>query len=107
MNRGDTVTRDDASPLGRPTTRAYAHAHAHARARTESPSLENGVIPRHRVTASPPLVALLGDIEARLRRLAPCHRDPERFHFEKGELIGMLQDAAAALRKEAGGHTWP
>jgi hypothetical protein len=33
----------------------------------------------------------------RLVRLAPCHRDPERFHAEKHALVGDLRRAAREL----------
>lgn len=33
----------------------------------------------------------------RLARLAPCHRDPERFHAEKHALVGDLRWAAREL----------
>ena len=33
----------------------------------------------------------------RLARLAPCHRDPERFHAEKHALVGDLRRAAREL----------
>ena len=37
----------------------------------------------------------LADIADRLARLAPCHRDPERFHEEKSELVAALRALAA------------
>lgn len=39
--------------------------------------------------------ARLYDIADRLARLAPCHRDPERYHEEKSELVAALRELAA------------
>jgi hypothetical protein len=39
--------------------------------------------------------AKLQDIADRLARLAPCHRDPERYHEEKSELVNELRQLAA------------
>lgn len=39
--------------------------------------------------------AQLQDIADRLARLAPCHRDPHRFHEEKSELVAALRALAA------------
>lgn len=36
----------------------------------------------------------LHDIADRLARLAPCHRDPFRFHEDKSELVGELRRLA-------------
>lgn len=46
--------------------------------------------------------ATLHDIADRLERLAPCHRDPFRFHEEKSELVAELR-RLADMRKI--GHT--
>ena len=37
----------------------------------------------------------LADIAERLARLAPCHRNPERFHEQKSELVAELRALAA------------
>lgn len=37
----------------------------------------------------------LADIADRLERLAPCHRDPERYFEEKSEIINELRRLAA------------
>lgn len=39
--------------------------------------------------------AKLIDIADRLARLAPCHRDPHRFHEEKSQLVHELRALAA------------
>lgn len=39
--------------------------------------------------------ARLQDIADRLARLAPCHRDPHRFHEQKSELVAELRAIAA------------
>ncbi|MFN7089487.1 MAG: hypothetical protein ACK4P4_02915 [Allorhizobium sp.] len=39
--------------------------------------------------------AKLIDIADRLARLAPCHRDPHRFHEQKSELVNELRALAA------------
>lgn len=35
----------------------------------------------------------------RLRRLAPCHRDPERFHVDKSEIERELRRLAEEARR--------
>ncbi|MFN3318024.1 MAG: hypothetical protein ACK43M_04725 [Allorhizobium sp.] len=35
------------------------------------------------------------DIAERLARLAPCHRNPHRFHEQKSELVNELRELAA------------
>lgn len=40
------------------------------------------------------IAADLHDVADRLSRLAPCHRDPERFHEEKSELVAELHRLA-------------
>lgn len=49
----------------------------------------------------PPSLApeALEDMAQRLRRLVPSHRDPERFHMEKSDLVQELRRLAAALRR--------
>jgi predicted transcriptional regulator len=47
-----------------------------------------------------PAAALLDNLAARLIRLAPSHRDPERFHVEKDDLVRELHKLASALRRE-------
>ncbi len=37
----------------------------------------------------------LHDIADRLARLAPCHRDPFKFHEDKSELVAELRRLAA------------
>ncbi|MFC3315242.1 hypothetical protein ACFOHY_23520 [Rhizobium rosettiformans] len=37
----------------------------------------------------------LANIAERLARLAPCHRNPEKFHEEKSELVAELRALAA------------
>ena len=32
-----------------------------------------------------------------VRRLSPCHRDPERFHMDRAEIAGELRDLARRL----------
>lgn len=39
--------------------------------------------------------ARLHEIADRLARLAPCHRDPHRFHEQKSELVNELRELAA------------
>lgn len=39
--------------------------------------------------------AKLQEIADRLARLAPCHRDPHRFHEEKSQLVHELRELAA------------
>lgn len=39
--------------------------------------------------------ARLHEIADRLARLAPCHRDPHRYHEEKSELVAELRKLAA------------
>ena len=39
----------------------------------------------------------LEDLAVRLSRLSPSHRDPERFHMDKAELVGELRRLARAL----------
>ena len=46
--------------------------------------------PRH-VAMVP--IATLNEIEDRMRRLAPDHRDPERFHMDRDELVTMVREA--------------
>lgn len=37
-----------------------------------------------------------------VRELAPCHRDPERFHMDKAEIAGELRALARRLREAPG-----
>ena len=39
--------------------------------------------------------AKLQDIADRLARLAPCHRDPHKFHEDKSQLVHELRKLAA------------
>ena len=41
------------------------------------------------------LRARLHEIADRLARLAPCHRDPFKFHEDKSELVAELRRIAA------------
>ncbi len=41
-----------------------------------------------------PIAETLADIASRLRCLAPDHRDPERFHLDKAELVHELRALA-------------
>jgi hypothetical protein len=40
----------------------------------------------------------LEELAAKLRRLAPCHRNPERFHQEKDEIMHDLLSLARLLK---------
>lgn len=40
----------------------------------------------------------LEELVAKLRRLGPCHRDPERFHLEKNEIMHDLLSLARLLK---------
>lgn len=40
-------------------------------------------------------LAKLQDIADRLARLAPCHRDPHKFHEDKSQLVHELRKLAA------------
>jgi hypothetical protein len=44
-----------------------------------------------------PLGDTLRTIAARLQYLAPSHRDPERYHVEKSELVAALRVLARRL----------
>jgi hypothetical protein len=41
----------------------------------------------------------LGNLAGRVRRLRPCHRDPERFHLEKSEIETELRRLSLKLRQ--------
>lgn len=43
--------------------------------------------------------ARLEAITSRLQRLAPCHRDPERFHVDKSEIVAELRRMAMEARR--------
>ena len=45
------------------------------------------------------VVARLEAITSRLQRLAPCHRDPERFHVDKSEIVAELRRMAVEARR--------
>lgn len=47
------------------------------------------------MTSTPTHSTKLIDIADRLARLSPCHRDPERYHEEKSELVNELRQLAA------------
>lgn len=36
----------------------------------------------------------LADLARAVSRLSPCHRDPERFHMDKAEIVGELRRLA-------------
>lgn len=38
--------------------------------------------------------ATIHELARRVARLAPCHRDPERFHIEKSEIVHALRRLA-------------
>jgi hypothetical protein len=40
----------------------------------------------------------LDDLACRVRRLAPSHRDPERYHVEKSEIEHELRQLAKEVR---------
>jgi hypothetical protein len=46
------------------------------------------------LTPPPSLPATLEALAARLARLSPSHRDPERFHLEKSGLAAKLRRLA-------------
>lgn len=48
--------------------------------------------------------AALEHLAARVRRLAPSHRDPEAFHIEKGEIAAALLELAAAAPRRGNPH---
>ncbi|MET3854431.1 hypothetical protein [Rhizobium sp. OAE497] len=45
------------------------------------------------------LATQLHEIADRLTRLAPSHRDPNRFHEDKSELVGQLRRLAQSNGK--------
>lgn len=50
-------------------------------------------------TAMADVAKALTGIAARLEKLAPSRRDPERYHVEKSELVHELHKLARALDK--------
>jgi hypothetical protein len=44
----------------------------------------------------------LRDLARRVRRLAPSHRDPERFHEDKSEIVYELLTLARAMEGRRG-----
>lgn len=46
-------------------------------------------------------VATLRDLAGKVRRLSPHHRDPERFHLEKDEVVRALLRLAQRQEREA------
>jgi hypothetical protein len=53
----------------------------------------------HRVTPVPRHDQQLDELAARLVRLVPTHRDPERFHIEKDTLAAELRRLARDMRR--------
>lgn len=49
-------------------------------------------------TGQKPDPARLAALAARVGRLAPSHRDPERFHIDKGEIVDELRRLAREAR---------
>lgn len=47
------------------------------------------------MTSTPTHATKLIDIAERLARLAPCHRDPHKFHEDKSQLVHDLRRLAA------------
>ena len=53
----------------------------------------------HRAATVPRHDQQLEELAARLVRLAPTHRDPERFHVEKHTLAAELRRLARDIRR--------
>jgi hypothetical protein len=82
--------------------KAPLHACTRARTHTEAPLEEKW---RHVASlaslVSPAGPATSADIERladAVRALAPCHRNPERFHMDKAAIAGELRELARRLR---------
>jgi hypothetical protein len=91
----DAVTHSDAL--------SYRASRAHACAYARKGSNEKCVTVRHCVTirgAPPDHHTTIERLANAVTRLAPHHRDPERFHLDKHTIAAELHQLAAALRKE-------
>ena len=44
-----------------------------------------------------PLYQSIEELAERVGRLVPSHRDPERFHVEKSEIVASLREVARVL----------
>jgi len=54
-------------------------------------------LPAHQ--RGPALAAQLDALAERVRRLAPDHRDPERYHIERSEIEHRLRQLAYAVER--------
>ena len=52
-------------------------------------------------TFAPDLTAWLAEIAARIERLGPDHRDPERFHVDKDQLVKDVRRMVREQEKAA------
>lgn len=59
----------------------------------------NGAIPNVRGVSDVSAPHTLTDLADRLRRLSPCHRDPERFHEDKSEIERELRRLAGRIAR--------
>jgi hypothetical protein len=66
---------------------------------SQSPSLPLVNLTATAINAdSPSLPDLLSDLACQVQRLSPSHRDPERFHEDKSEIIAELRRLAQEIR---------
>ncbi len=69
------------------------HTRAHA-------CSDNRNTPHHSSPPSPP-AADLDRLAGAVARLSPSHRDPERFHLDRSEIVAELRRLARALGRAA------
>ncbi len=82
------------------TTHRHERHKCHSFAsRTSPPSLDGDVVT---VTETVTVRSGLRDLARRVRRLAPSHRDPERFHEDKSEIVYELLTLARAMEGRRG-----